>query len=62
MSKRSSSVKIFRAWLNLLQIDGPINEMLFWPKLLFVMDNSVAICDLVLCIFLEGNLISLDRQ
>ena len=39
---------------NSFQIDGPINEMLFSPKLLFLKDISKVICDLVLYMFLDG--------
>ena len=47
-------LKIFRSLLNLLQVDGPKNELLFQYKLLFLKGISKAICDLVLCVFLEG--------
>ena len=47
--------KMFRSLLNLFQIDGPINEMLFWPMLLFLRGISKAICDLVLYILEETN-------
>ena len=39
--------KTLKLLLNLFQTDGPINEMLFWPKLLFFNVISKAICDLV---------------
>ena len=47
--------KMFRSLLNLFQIDGPINELLFWPMLLFLRGISKAICDLVLYILEETN-------
>ena len=48
--------KIFKLLLNLFQIDGPINEVLFWPKLLLFKGISKVICDLVLYVFLEGTM------
>ena len=48
--------KMFRSLLNLFNLyDGPINEMLFWPMLLFLRGISKAICDLVLYILEETN-------
>ena len=54
MGKQSGSVQNFQVIVNLLQIDGLINEMLFWPKLLFFKGISKALCELVLYVFLEG--------
>ena len=39
-----------------------INEMFFWPKLLFLKDTSKVICDLVLCVFREGTKISFTGE
>ena len=45
--------KNFNSLLNLFQIYGPKNGMLFWAKLLFVKGVSKAKCDLVLYVFLK---------
>ena len=45
--------KTSKLLLNLFQIDGPVNKMLYWPKWLFFKVFSEAICDLVIYIFLE---------
>ena len=54
MSKQVAVFEIFRSLLSLFKIDGPINKMLFRPKLLFLRGISKAICGLVLYTFLEG--------
>ena len=46
--------KTLKLLLNLFQIDGPINEMPFWPTLLYFKGISKAIFDLVLYVFFEG--------
>ena len=46
----SIQISNFQVLLSLFQVDGSINEMLFWAKILFLK----AMCDLVLLIFLEG--------
>ena len=51
--------KTFKLLLNLFQRDGPINEILFWRKLLSFKGISKAICDLMLYIFLEGQKVHL---
>ena len=45
--------KNFKSLLNLFQIYGPKNGMLFWAKLLFVKGVSKAKFDLVLYVFLK---------
>ena len=45
--------KIFRSLLNLFEMDRPIIEMIFWPKLIFLKGISKTINYLVLYIFLE---------
>ena len=51
MSKRSVVVKIFELLLNSLPIDGPVNEILYRPKLLFLKDTCKFICELLLHVF-----------
>ena len=46
--------KIFNSLLNLFQKDGLINEIHFWPKLLYLKGISKVTCDLVSYVFLEG--------
>ena len=52
--------KTFELLVKLFQIDDPINEMLFWPELLFFKGISKAICHLALYVFLEGTKSSWD--
>ena len=43
----AAAFKILRLLLNLFQINGPINKMLFWAKLLFIRGVFKVLCDLV---------------
>ena len=54
MSKRCGSVKNFNLLLSLLPRDDPVNEVLFWRKLLFLKGIFKAICDLVLYVLWKG--------
>ena len=47
-------LKNFKFFLNLFQLDGPINEIFFSPELLFLKSISEAICDLVLFVSRKG--------
>ena len=55
-------LKIFGSLHNLYQRDGLKNEMLFWPKLLFLNGISKSKCDLVFYVFLEETTVNLDRM
>ena len=45
--------KIFRLSLDLFQVNGPKNEMLFWLKSLFLKGIIKTMCDLVVYVFLD---------
>ena len=54
--------KTSKLLLTLFQIDGSINEMFFWPKLLFFKDFSKIMGDLVFYVILEEKKADLHRM
>ena len=61
MSEQSDGVLNLKLLLNLLQIDGPMHEILFWTKLIFLKSISKAISDLVLHVFGRVQEVNLHR-